>query len=87
MLGMVRTFIAGCSETCTSKFRRNLVWIRHSAWYSKRCWYGTRDAGQAFEFAVRDDFEVNNFSQGACSPSVNRYKTRRLWYFDTATST
>ena len=30
----------------------------------KRCWYGTCDAGHAFEFAVRDDFEVHNFSQG-----------------------
>ena len=47
----------------------------------KRCWCGTRDAGQAFEFAVRDDFEVNNFTQGANSPCLQRPKTRRSWYF------
>ena len=42
----------------------------------KRCWCGTRDAGQAFEFAVRDDFEANNFAQGTSSPCVYRHKTR-----------
>ena len=46
-----------------------------------KCWYGTRDAGQAFEFAVRNDFEANDFSQGAYSPNVCRHKTRRLWDF------
>ena len=35
-----------------------------------------RDAGQAFEFAVRDKFEVNNFLQGAHSPCVYRHKVR-----------
>ena len=34
----------------------------------KRVWYATRDAGQAFEFAVRDDFKVNTFSKRAYSP-------------------
>ena len=37
-----------------------------------KCWYGTRDAGQAFEFAVRDGFDANDFSQGAYSPCVYR---------------
>ena len=46
----------------------------------KRCWYGRRDAGQAFEFVVRDDLEVNNFSQGAYSPCVHGHKTPRLWH-------
>ena len=54
--------------TCASKLRRNLSQCLRV----KRCWYGTRDAGQAFEFAVRDDFEVNSFSQGAYSPCVYR---------------
>ena len=47
----------------------------------KKCWYGTRDAGQAFEFAVRGDVEANDFSQGVYSPCVYPHKTRRLWYF------
>ena len=74
-----RKLTAKCSETtCTSELRRNLVWTselrrnsvwtRHSACLGlKRCWDGTRDAGQAFEFAVPGDFEVNNVSQGAYS--------------------
>ena len=41
----------------------------------KRCSYGTRDEGQAFEFAVRNDVEVNNFSKKAYSPCVYRHKT------------
>ena len=65
-----------CSETtCTSKLRRNLVWARHSA-KGTRCWNGTRHAGEAFEFAVRDDFFlVNSFSHGAHSTDARR---RRL---------
>ena len=47
----------------------------------KRCWYGTRYAGQAFEFAVRDNFVENDFVQGSFSPCVYRHKTRKLWYF------
>ena len=51
----------------------------------QRCWNGTRHAGQAFEFAVRDDFEVNSFSHGAHSTDTRR---RRLWFFCcTATTT
>ena len=60
------------------ELRRNLSWTRHSACDSRD---GTRDAGQAFEFAVRDDFEVRTFSQGAYSPCDYRHKTQRLWYF------
>ena len=41
----------------------------------KRCWYRTCDARQAFEFAVSNDLEVNNFSQRAYSPCVYRHKT------------
>ena len=44
-------------------------------WTATQC--GTRVAGQAFN-AVRDDFEVNDFSQGVYSPCVDRHKTRRL---------
>ena len=40
---------------------------------ARRCWYGTHDAGQACEFVVRDDFEVNNLSQGAYSLCVHRH--------------
>ena len=47
----------------------------------QRCWYGSRDAGQASESAVRGDFEVNHFSQGASSPFVQGHKTRWVWYF------
>ena len=47
----------------------------------KRCWNGTRNRGQAFEFVVRGEFKVNNFSQGAYSLCVYRHKTRRLWNF------
>ena len=30
----------------------------------KRAWYGTRDVGQAFEFAVAEDFEKRDFIKG-----------------------
>ena len=46
----------------------------------RRCGYGIRDAGQTFEFVVRDDLEVHNFSQGTHSQCVCRHRTRRLWY-------
>ena len=36
---------------------------------------------QAFEFAVREDFEVNNFAQGAFSLCLYRHKTPWLSYF------
>ena len=47
----------------------------------KRSWYGMRDAGQAFEFAVRDDFKKNDFKQGMYSPCVFRHTDRFLFYF------
>jgi hypothetical protein len=47
----------------------------------KKCWYGTRDAGQAFEFAVRDDFLENSFEQGLYTPCVYRHKEKLLMYF------
>ena len=31
---------------------------------ARRGWYGMRDAGQAFEFAVRDHFLDHDFKQG-----------------------
>ena len=41
---------------------------------ARRGWYGMRDAGQAFEFAVRDHFLDHDFKQGcsvhASSPIV-----------------
>ena len=46
-----------------------------------RCWYGTRDAGQGFEFAVWDHFESKDFEQGCFSACVYRHKAKRLWYF------
>ena len=47
----------------------------------KRSWYGMRDAGQAFEFAVRDNFVSNEFRQGMFSPCVYRHDKRMLLYF------
>ena len=48
---------------------------------AKRSWYGMRDAGQAFEFAVRDNFAQKELVQGLFSPCVFRHSLRRLWYF------
>ena len=50
-------------------------------WRMKKSWYGTRDAGQVYEFAVRDDFIANQFDQGRFSVCVYRHKTRALMYF------
>ena len=33
----------------------------------RRGWHGMRDAGQAFEFTVRDHFLDHDFKQGICS--------------------
>ena len=75
------TVTVKCSETtCPSKLRRNFARSQSQCLRLKRCWYGTRDAGQGFKIAVRD-LEVNNFSQRAHSPCVYRHKTRRLWHF------
>ena len=38
----------------------------------RKCWYGMRDAGQAFEFAVRDHFVSQGFEQGLFSSCVYR---------------
>ena len=47
----------------------------------KKCWYGTRDAPQAFEFAVRDHFLSCDFEQGRYSTCVYKHRTRTLYYF------
>ena len=44
-----------------------------------RCWYGTRDAGQGFEFAVRDHFEAHDFVQGIFTPCIYKHRNKRLW--------
>ena len=36
----------------------------------RKCWYGMRDAGQAFEFAVRDHFASQGYEQGLFTPCV-----------------
>ena len=35
-----------------------------TSFLARRGWYGMRDAGQAFEFAVRDHFLDHDFKQG-----------------------
>ena len=47
-----------------------------------RCgWYGMRDAGQAFEFAVRDHFLDHDFKQGMFSSCVFAHRGKFLLYF------
>ena len=47
-----------------------------------RCgWYGMRDAGQAFEFAVRDHFLDHDFKHGMFSTCVFAHRSKFLLYF------
>ena len=48
---------------------------------ARRGWYGMRDAGQAFEFAVRDHFLDNAFKQGMFSTCVFAHRSKFLLYF------
>ena len=48
---------------------------------SRRGWYGMRDAGQAFEFAVRDHFLDYDFKQGMFSSCVFAHLGKLLLYF------
>ena len=43
-------------------------------------WYGMRDAGQAFEFAVRDHFLDHDFKQGMFSTCVFAHRSKFLLY-------
>ena len=43
-----------------------------------RGWYGMRDAGQAFEFAVRDHFLDHDFKQGVFSTCVFAHRSKFL---------
>ena len=44
-----------------------------------KAWYGMRDAGQAFEFAVRDHFVSEGFEQGMFSPCVYKKACDGSW--------
>ena len=46
----------------------------------RKCWYGMRDAGQAFEFAVRDRFVSQGFEQGMFSPCVYKFAKDGEWF-------
>ena len=46
----------------------------------RKCWYGMRDAGQAFEFAVRDHFVSQGFVQGQFSPCVYKFVKDGEWF-------
>ena len=48
---------------------------------ARRGWYGMRDAGQAFEFAVRDHFLDHDFKQGMFSTCVFAHRSKFLLYF------
>ena len=48
---------------------------------ARRGWYGMRDAGQAFEFAVRDHFLDHDFKQGMFSLFVFAHRSKFLLYF------
>ena len=48
---------------------------------ARRGWYGMRDAGQAFEFAVRDHFLDHDFKQGMFSTCVFAHRSNLLLYF------
>ena len=48
---------------------------------ARRGWYGMRDAGQAFEFAVRDHFLDHDFKQGMFSTCVFVHRSKFLLYF------
>ena len=48
---------------------------------ARRGWHGTRDAGQAFEFAVRDHFLDHDFKQGMFSTCVFAHRIIFLLYF------
>ena len=75
------TLAAKCSATtCTSMLRRSLAWTRHTACDQEMLAQDTGRRTHAFEFAVRDDIEGNNFSQGAYPRCVYRNKRRRMWY-------
>ena len=48
---------------------------------ARRGWYGMRDAGQAFEFAVRDHFLDHDSKQGMFSTCVFVHRSKFLLYF------
>ena len=48
---------------------------------ARRGWYGMRDAGQAFELAVRDHFLDRDFKQGMFSTCVFAHRCKFLLYF------
>ena len=48
---------------------------------ARRGWYGMRDAGQAFEFAVRDHFLDHDFNQGMFSTCVFAHRSKFLLCF------
>ena len=45
-----------------------------------RSWYGTRDASQAFEKAVKEAFEARDFVTGTFSVCLFRHSTKPLCY-------
>ena len=58
-----------------------MVFPEDTCLLARRGWYGMRDAGQAFEFAVRDHFLDPDFKQGMFSTCVFAYRSKFLLYF------
>ena len=52
-------------------FRKTRACLR-----ARRGWYGMRDAGQAFEFAVRDHFLDHDFKQGMFSTCIFAHRSK-----------
>ena len=48
---------------------------------ARRGWYGMRDAGHAFELAVRDHFLDHDFKQKMFSTCVFTHRSKKLIYF------
>ena len=67
-------------QTCTTPLRR--VWTLLTSSPSPHGWYGMRDAGRAFECAVRDHFlDHDDFKQGMFSKWVFTHRSKFLLYF------
>ena len=60
---------------------RDDFYVERHVLLARRGWYGMRDAGQAFEFAVRDHFLDHDFKQGMFSRCVFAHRSKFLLYF------
>ena len=53
----------------------------HMCLWTRKNWYGMRDANQGFEFAVKQFFEDNGFIVGIFTPCIFRHPQKPLFYF------